>query len=53
MSQGQEAKLFKKAERMAIPHDIDYWALGSLSTEERSKLAAHRPETLGRVGLPS
>lgn len=38
---------FKKDEALALPADLDYDAVGSLSTEVRMKLKAAKPETLG------
>ena len=45
----QEADIlaFKKDEALALPVDLDYSQIGSLSTEVRQKLEAARPETLG------
>lgn len=38
---------FRKDEALKLPADLDYAAVGSLSNEVRSKLAAARPATLG------
>jgi tRNA uridine 5-carboxymethylaminomethyl modification enzyme len=38
---------FRRDETLEIPDDLDFAAVGSLSTEIRSKLAQHRPATLG------
>ena len=45
----QEADIvsFKKEEGMALPHDLDYSQIGTLSTEIRMKLESIRPATLG------
>jgi tRNA uridine 5-carboxymethylaminomethyl modification enzyme len=46
----QEAEIaaFKKEESLTLPADLDYSEMASLSTEERQKLDAARPTTLGR-----
>jgi tRNA uridine 5-carboxymethylaminomethyl modification enzyme len=38
---------FRKDEALALPRDLDYGAIGSLSNEIRMKLQQARPETLG------
>jgi tRNA uridine 5-carboxymethylaminomethyl modification enzyme len=45
----QEADItaFRKDENLTLPTDLDYTAIGSLSTEIRNKLIAARPETIG------
>lgn len=45
----QEADItaFRKDENLALPSDLDYTAIGSLSTEIRNKLHAARPATIG------
>lgn len=45
----QEAEIaaFKKEESLVLPADLDYSEMASLSIEERQKLAAARPTTLG------
>jgi tRNA uridine 5-carboxymethylaminomethyl modification enzyme len=45
----QEADIrsFRRDEALRLPPDLDYGAIGSLSTEIRGKLQAARPETLG------
>lgn len=50
--QRQEADIrsFRRDEALRIPADLDYGALGGLSTEVREKLDRVRPETLGRAG---
>jgi len=45
----QEADIlaFRRDEALALPADLDYAAVGSLSTEMRERLEAARPATLG------
>jgi tRNA uridine 5-carboxymethylaminomethyl modification enzyme len=45
----QEADIqaFRRDEALLLPDDLDYAAIGSLSTEIRAKLRAARPATLG------
>lgn len=45
----QEADIvaFRRDEALALPDDLDYDAIGSLSSEVSSKLGAARPATLG------
>ncbi len=45
----QEADIsaFRKDENLALPTDLDYAAIGSLSTEIRNKLAQAKPATMG------
>ncbi len=45
----QEAEIdaFRRDEALALPRDLDYAAVGSLSHEIRTKLAAAQPATLG------
>lgn len=45
--QEDDVAAFRKEEAMALPADLDYGALGSLSTEIRQKLEKVRPPTLG------
>jgi len=40
---------YRRDESLALPADLDYGAIGSLSTEVRQKLEAHRPATLGQA----
>src|SRR6266852_3552249 len=51
----QEADIqaFRRDEGLRLPQDIDYAALGSLSTEIRTKLQAAQPETLGAAARVS
>jgi tRNA uridine 5-carboxymethylaminomethyl modification enzyme len=48
--QEADIRAFRKDEALALPADLDYDAIGSLSTEIRSKLGAARPATLGAAG---
>jgi tRNA uridine 5-carboxymethylaminomethyl modification enzyme len=48
--QEADIRAFRKDEALALPGDLDYDAIGSLSTEIRSKLRAARPATLGAAG---
>lgn len=41
---------FKEYDGIKIPHEIDYSAVPSLSTEVREKLQQIRPQTLGQAG---
>jgi tRNA uridine 5-carboxymethylaminomethyl modification enzyme len=45
----QEAEIhaFRRDEELVLPRDLDYTAIGSLSTEIRQKLSAARPANLG------
>jgi tRNA uridine 5-carboxymethylaminomethyl modification enzyme len=45
----QEADItaFRKDENLALPTDLDYAAIGSLSTEIRNKLTLAKPATMG------
>jgi tRNA uridine 5-carboxymethylaminomethyl modification enzyme len=45
--QEADIRAFRRDEALALPHDLDYGAIGSLSHEIRDKLAAARPATLG------
>jgi tRNA uridine 5-carboxymethylaminomethyl modification enzyme len=40
---------FRRDEQLALPDDLDYSAIGGLSTECRIKLARIRPRTLGQA----
>ena len=48
----QEADIaaFRRDEGLALPADLDFAAVGGLSTEIRSKLTQARPATLGAAG---
>jgi tRNA uridine 5-carboxymethylaminomethyl modification enzyme len=45
--QEQDIEAFRKDEELALPHDLDYAVVGSLSNEMRVKLSTVKPETLG------
>jgi len=45
--QEAEIRAFRRDEALLLPEDLDYGAVGSLSTEIRLKLSAGRPGTLG------
>jgi tRNA uridine 5-carboxymethylaminomethyl modification enzyme len=45
--QEADIRAFRRDEGLTLPDDLDYGAIGSLSIEVRSKLAATRPTTLG------
>ena len=45
--QDADIRAFRKDEALALPPDLDYQTLGSLSAEERQKLSEARPATLG------
>jgi tRNA uridine 5-carboxymethylaminomethyl modification enzyme len=45
--QEADIRAFRRDEGLTLPDDLDYGAIGSLSMEVRSKLAATRPATLG------
>jgi tRNA uridine 5-carboxymethylaminomethyl modification enzyme len=47
--QRQDITAYRRDEALALPDDLDYGAVGSLSTEIRQKLTAHRPATLGQA----
>ncbi|MGE0154463.1 MAG: tRNA uridine-5-carboxymethylaminomethyl(34) synthesis enzyme MnmG [Reyranellaceae bacterium] len=47
--QQKDIDAFRRDEALALPADLDYAAIGSLSTEMRQKLAAGRPATLGQA----
>src|SRR5262245_4344151 len=47
--QHQDIAAYRRDEALALPADLDYAAIGSLSTEVRQKLQAHRPATLGQA----
>jgi tRNA uridine 5-carboxymethylaminomethyl modification enzyme len=40
---------FRRDEALHLPLDLDYAAVGSLSSEIRQKLASQRPTTLGQA----
>jgi tRNA uridine 5-carboxymethylaminomethyl modification enzyme len=45
--QDADIRAFRRDELLALPENLDYAAIGSLSTEIREKLTKVRPETLG------
>ncbi|HET8727904.1 MAG TPA: tRNA uridine-5-carboxymethylaminomethyl(34) synthesis enzyme MnmG, partial [Alphaproteobacteria bacterium] len=45
--QEADIRAFRKDEALALPDDLDYATVGSLSVEIRQKLEAGRPATLG------
>ncbi len=45
--QEADIRAFRKDEALRLPADLDWHAIGSLSTEIRQKLIAAQPETLG------
>jgi len=45
--QEADIRAFRRDEALALPSDLDYAAVGSLSNEVRQRLAAARPATLG------
>ncbi|MBN9087432.1 MAG: tRNA uridine-5-carboxymethylaminomethyl(34) synthesis enzyme MnmG [Reyranella sp.] len=47
--QRQDIAAYRRDEALALPDDLDYGAVGSLSNEIRQKLQAHRPATLGQA----
>jgi tRNA uridine 5-carboxymethylaminomethyl modification enzyme len=48
--QQADINAFRRDENLALPDDLDYTQIGSLSTEIRNKLQAARPATLGAAG---
>jgi tRNA uridine 5-carboxymethylaminomethyl modification enzyme len=48
--QARDIAAFRRDEALFLPESLDYAAVGSLSAEIRSKLAAARPATLGAAG---
>jgi len=51
--QEAEIRAFRRDEQLALPRDLDYAAIGSLSAEVRLKLTAARPATLGAASRVS
>jgi tRNA uridine 5-carboxymethylaminomethyl modification enzyme len=47
--QQEEIERTKKHEDFLLPSDLDFYAVPGLSTEERQKLTALRPQTLGQA----
>jgi tRNA uridine 5-carboxymethylaminomethyl modification enzyme len=48
--QAAEVKHLRTSEQILLPEDMDYGAIGGLSTEIREKLAQVRPGSLGAMG---
>jgi tRNA uridine 5-carboxymethylaminomethyl modification enzyme len=44
-----DIEAYRRDEALALPADLDYGAIGSLSTEVRQKLETNRPATLGQA----
>jgi tRNA uridine 5-carboxymethylaminomethyl modification enzyme len=47
--QEQDVEAFRRDEQLALPADLDYARVPSLTTEVREKLSAARPATLGQA----
>jgi tRNA uridine 5-carboxymethylaminomethyl modification enzyme len=47
MRQARDIEMFRDDEHVALPADLDYASVSVLSTEEREKLTAVRPTSLG------
>ena len=47
--QAQEVETFRRDENLRLSSDLDYGAIGGLSTECREKLSAVRPASLGQA----
>ena len=47
--QREDIVAYRRDEALSLPGDLDYAAIGSLSSEARQKLEAHRPATLGQA----
>ena len=45
----EQIAAYRRDEALELPADLDYGGVGSLSTEIRQKLTAHRPATLGQA----
>ncbi|WP_417840524.1 tRNA uridine-5-carboxymethylaminomethyl(34) synthesis enzyme MnmG [Terasakiella sp.] len=45
--QESDIRAFRRDEALELPADLDYMAIEGMSTEVRSKLAEHKPSTLG------
>jgi tRNA uridine 5-carboxymethylaminomethyl modification enzyme len=48
--QETDIRAFRRDEALRLPRNLDYSAIGSLSSEVRAKLHAAQPETLGAAG---
>ncbi len=51
--QAADIRAFRRDEALRLPRDLDYGAIGSLSTEVRQKLRQAQPETLGAAARVS
>jgi tRNA uridine 5-carboxymethylaminomethyl modification enzyme len=51
--QEADIRAFRRDEALRLPQDLDYDAVGSLSSEIRAKLRAAQPETLGAAARVS
>ena len=47
--QHRQVEKFRQIESLRLPREIDYASIPSLSNEAREKLAAVRPDSLGRA----
>ena len=47
--QEEQIEQFKKLENLALPKDVDYRSIPTLSLESREKLAATMPESVGQA----
>jgi tRNA uridine 5-carboxymethylaminomethyl modification enzyme len=45
--QEADIRAFRRDESLVLPADLDYMSIDGMSTEVRSKLAEHKPSTLG------
>ncbi|SCA56358.1 glucose-inhibited cell-division protein [Candidatus Terasakiella magnetica] len=45
--QEADIRAFRRDESLSLPEDLDYMSIDGMSTEVRSKLAEHKPSTLG------
>lgn len=45
--QEADIRAFRRDESLSLPADLDYMSIEGMSTEVRSKLAQHKPSTLG------
>ncbi len=51
--QEEDIRAFRRDEALRLPRDLDYDAVGSLSSEIRAKLRSAQPETLGAAARVS
>jgi tRNA uridine 5-carboxymethylaminomethyl modification enzyme len=47
--QAADVEAFRRDEDLRLDRNLDYWAIGGLSTECREKLSAIRPASLGQA----